>query len=79
MGENSSVSQEGFEKMATERDSQMRQSGEGVRNDVETGAHTSVDGVETAPPMAQEMASRLTKARVMEVVDPCLLYTSRCV
>jgi pilus assembly protein CpaE len=70
MGDNSSVSQEGFEKMAAERDSQMRQSGEGVRNDVETGAHTSVDGVETAPPMAQEMASRLTKARVMEVVDP---------
>ena len=70
MGENSSVSQEGFEKMATERDSQMRQSGEGVRNDVETGAHTSVNGAETAAPMAQEMASRLTKARVMEVVDP---------
>ena len=55
MGENSSVSQEGFEKMATERDSQMRQSGEGVRNDVETGAHTSVNGAETAAPMAQEM------------------------
>ena len=70
MGENSPVSQEGFEKMAAERDSQMRQSGEGVRNDVETGAHTSVNGAETAAPMAQEMASRLTKARVMEVVDP---------
>jgi len=70
MGDNSSVSQEGFEKMAAERDSQMRQSGEGVRNDVETGAHTSVNGAETAAPTAQEMASRLTKARVMEVVDP---------
>jgi pilus assembly protein CpaE len=70
MGENSPVSQEGFEKMAAERDSQMRQSGEGVRNDVETGAHTSVNGAETAAPMAQEMASRLTKDRVMEVVDP---------
>ena len=70
MGENSPVSQEGFGTRAGEQDSQMQQSGEGVRKDVETGAHTSVNGVETAPPMAQEMASRLTKDRVMEVVDP---------
>jgi pilus assembly protein CpaE len=70
MGENSPVSQEGFEKKAGERDSQMQQSTEGGRNDVDTGAHTSVNGAETAAPRAQEMASRLTKDRVMEVVDP---------
>src|ERR1035441_9055268 len=70
MGQDIPVSQEGSGKRAAERDSQMQQSGEGDRKDVETGAHISVNGAETASPVAQETASRLTRARVMEVVDP---------
>jgi pilus assembly protein CpaE len=74
MGMNIPESQEGFEKRAGERDSHLRQSGESAREDVETGAPIS-NGTETASPMAQEVASRLTKARVMEVVDPAFCRT----
>jgi hypothetical protein len=70
MGQNKPVSQDGSEKRAAEPDFQMPQSGEDAPNDFETGARLSVNGAETAAPLAQETASRLTKARVMEVVDP---------
>jgi len=70
MGQDIPVSQEGPGNMAAERDSQLQHSGEGGRKEVETGAQISVNGTETAAPIAQEMASRLTRARVMEVVDP---------
>src|ERR1035438_3461489 len=70
MGQERPASLEGSEKSAGERDSQMQKSEEGDRKYVETGAHIGVNGTETAAPVAQEMTSRLTKARVMEVVDP---------
>ncbi len=70
MGQDIPVSQVGSEKSEPERDSQMKHSGDVGREGVETGAHISVNGTETTTPMAQEMTSRLSKARVMEVVDP---------
>ena len=66
MGQEIPASKEGSEKSAGERDSQMRQSGEGGQRYVEAGA----PGTEAAAPVAQEMTSRLTKARVMDVVVP---------
>src|ERR1035441_2717157 len=70
MGQEIPASQEGSEKSAGERDSQMQQSGEGGQRYVETGASTGMHGTEAAAPVAQEMTSRLTKARVMDVVVP---------
>lgn len=70
MGQEIPGSQEGSEKSAGERDSQMRQSGEGGQRYVETGPPAGMHGTETAAPVAQEMTSRLTKARVMDVVVP---------
>jgi pilus assembly protein CpaE len=61
MGQETPASQEGSEKSGGERDSQTQQSGkDGQRH------------AEIAAPAAREMTSRLTKARVMEVVDPVL-------
>jgi len=70
MGQEIPASQEGSEKSAGERDSQMQQSGEGGRRYADTGANAGMHGSDIAAPVAQETTSRLTKARVMEVVDP---------
>jgi len=70
MGQEITASQEGSEKSAGERDSQMQQSGEGGQRCVETDAPIGVRGEETAAPMAQDMIGRPTKARVMDVVNP---------
>jgi pilus assembly protein CpaE len=64
------ASQEGSQKSAGERDSQMQQSGEGDQRHVETGAPTGVRGAETAAPMAQGMIDRPTRSRIMDVVNP---------
>jgi hypothetical protein len=78
MGQEIPASKEGSEKSAGERDSQMRQSGEGSQRYVETGAPAGAHGTETAAPVAQEMTSRLTKARVMDVVMPSFLAQASC-
>jgi pilus assembly protein CpaE len=70
MGQEISASQDGSEKSVGDRDSQIQQSGEGAPKHVATGASTGMHGTETAPPVTQEPTSGLTKARVMEIVDP---------
>ena len=69
------ASRDGSEKSAGERDSKMQQFGKGGGDLVEAGAHFGVDGTETTAPWAQEPTSRLTKARVMEVIDPAFHRT----
>ena len=75
MGQEIPASKEGSEKSAGERDSQMQQSGEGGRRYADTGANAGMHGSDIAAPVAQETTSRLTKARVMEVVDPAFRRT----
>jgi pilus assembly protein CpaE len=70
MGQDIPASQEGSEKSAGERNSQMQQSGESGQRYVETDEGTGKHGMETAAPVAQEVTGRLTKARVMDVVVP---------
>jgi pilus assembly protein CpaE len=70
MGQEIPVSQQGSEKSAGERDAHIQPSGENSPKRVETGVPTRVDGTETTAPVAHEANSGLTKARVMEVVDP---------
>jgi pilus assembly protein CpaE len=70
MGQEIPASQEGSEKSAGERDSQIQQSGEGDQRYVETGAPIGAHGAETPAPMAQDMIGRPTKARVMDIIDP---------
>jgi pilus assembly protein CpaE len=63
--------QEGPGKSARESvsDSQVDRTGEGGQRCVGTNAHIGVDGAETAAPEAQDGSSRLTEARVMDIVD----------
>jgi pilus assembly protein CpaE len=68
MGQEMPASQQGSEKSAFERDSQIQQSGEGGQQYAEAGSRAQIP--EAAAPGTRERASRLTKARVMDVVDP---------
>jgi pilus assembly protein CpaE len=70
MGQEIPASQQGSEKSAFERDSQMQQSGVSGQPYAEAVAESGAQIPDRAAPGAQESASRLTKARVMDVLDP---------